>query len=58
MQINSVNDAQNWEYYRNNNGGTSVEYDGLTSDFLGVKKSLTARSTVIPCNTYQKISLC
>ena len=52
VQINSVNDAQNWEYYRNNNGGTSVEYDGLTSDFLGVKKSLTARSTVIPCNTY------
>jgi gliding motility-associated-like protein len=52
VEINSVNDIVNWEYYRNNGSGTSLEYDGLTSDFLGVKKSLTARSAVIPCNTY------
>jgi len=29
-----------------------LQYDGLTSDTLGVKKSLTSRSKVIPCNTY------
>ena len=52
VEINSVNNLDNWEYYRNNEGGQSVEYDGLTSDFLGVKKSLTARATVTPCNTY------
>ena len=53
VQINSVNNLINWEYYRNNENGQSVEYDGLTSDFLGVKKSLTARAEVIPCSTYQ-----
>ena len=52
VEINSVNNLVNWEYYRNNLGGQSIEYDGLTSDFLGVKKSLTARADVIPCNTY------
>lgn len=52
VQINSVNNNTNWEYYRNNQLGQSVEYDGLTSDYLGVKKSLTARKTVEPCNTY------
>jgi gliding motility-associated-like protein len=52
VQINSLNNIQNWEYYRNNLGGTSLEYDGLTSDFLGVKKSLTARAQVQPCSTY------
>lgn len=52
VQINSVNNQQNWEFYRNNAQGTSVVYDGLTSDFLGTKASLTARETVIPCNTY------
>lgn len=52
VQINSVNGAANWEYYRNNEEGTSVVYDGLTSDFLGVKKSMTARADVEPCNTY------
>jgi gliding motility-associated-like protein len=52
VQINSVNNLLNWEYYRNNFGGQAIQYDGLTSDFLGVKKSLTARSQVIPCNTY------
>ncbi|MBK7408401.1 MAG: choice-of-anchor L domain-containing protein [Saprospirales bacterium] len=52
VQINSVNNQLNWEYYRNNLAGQSVVYDGLTSDFLGVKPSLTATSQVIPCNTY------
>lgn len=52
VQINSVNNLTNWEYYRNNDGGQSIQYDGLTSDLLGVKKSLTARAEVIPCNTY------
>jgi gliding motility-associated-like protein len=52
VQINSVNNIQNWQYYRNNLYGESIEYDGLTSDSLGVKKSLTARRIVTPCNTY------
>ena len=52
VEINSVNNLQNWEYYRNNLEGPSVAYDGLTSDYLGVKKSLTAHANVIPCNTY------
>jgi gliding motility-associated-like protein len=52
VEINSVNNILNWEYYRNNNLGQSTQYDGLTSDYLGIKKSLTARQQVIPCNTY------
>jgi gliding motility-associated-like protein len=52
IQINSVNHSTNWEYYRDNTSGQSVAYDGLTSDSLGVKKSLTARIQTIPCNTY------
>lgn len=52
IQINSVNNDLNWEFYRNNGAGKSVEYDGLTADYLGVKKSLTASADVIPCNTY------
>ncbi len=52
VQINSVNHLNNWEYYRNNNYGITTQYDGLTSDFMGVKKSLTARAQVEPCNTY------
>lgn len=56
VQINSVNNQLNWQYYRNNEGNQTVaqvlEYDGLTADSLGIKKSLTARQTVIPCNTY------
>lgn len=53
VQIDSVNNGVNYQYYRNNELGQSVEYDGLTSDFLGQKKSLTARADVIPCNTYR-----
>lgn len=54
VQIFSVNNLTNWEYYRNNGvqNGSSLQYDGFTSDYLGVKKSLTARVGVIPCNTY------
>jgi gliding motility-associated-like protein len=52
VQINSVNNTLNWEYFRNNQVGQQLSYDGLTSDFLGVKKTLTARTDVIPCNTY------
>ena len=52
VEINSVNNIVNWEYYRNNQDGQSTEYDGLTSDFQGFKKSLTATTQVEPCNTY------
>ncbi|MBC7776793.1 MAG: gliding motility-associated C-terminal domain-containing protein, partial [Phycisphaerae bacterium] len=48
----SVNNQVNWQYYRNNELSQTIQYDGLTSDFLGVKKSLTARVPVTPCNTY------
>ncbi|MCB0643068.1 MAG: choice-of-anchor L domain-containing protein, partial [Phaeodactylibacter sp.] len=52
VEVNSVNNLTNWEYYRNNADGPSVVYDGLTSDYLGVKKSLTAIAQVQPCTTY------
>jgi len=53
VQINSVNHLTNWEHYRNNAFGQSIEYDGMTSGFEGTKKSLTASTEVIPCNTYR-----
>ncbi len=53
VSINFVNDALNYEYYRNNDGSPNVVYGGLTSDFQGIKKSLTATLDVEPCNTYQ-----
>lgn len=52
VQINSVNQLLNWQYFRNNELGQSLQYDGLTSDSLGIKRSLTARTTTLPCNTY------
>lgn len=53
VEVNSINHVDHWPYYRNNPAGApSLQYDGLTSDSLGKKKSLTARATVIPCNTY------
>lgn len=52
IEINSVNGSENYYYYRNNENGLSVAYDGLTSDSMGVKKSLTASIPTIPCNTY------
>jgi gliding motility-associated-like protein len=69
VQINSVNNLNNYLFYRNNIGkftstfgdstffnpinGQSIQYDGLTSDSLGRKLSLTAQTKVIPCNTYR-----
>ncbi len=53
VEINNVNNITNWEYYRNNTNGQTSGYDGLTSDFMGVKKSLTARTEVTPCETYR-----
>jgi len=52
VTINSVNFESNWQYYRDNQAGESIVYDGLTSDYFGEKKSLTASATVDPCNTY------
>ncbi len=52
VQINSVNNLVNWQYYRSAELSQALQYDGLTADSLGVKKSLTARTSVIPCNTY------
>lgn len=53
VEINSVNFNENWEFYRNNQAGPSIVFGGLTSDYLDVKRSLTARADVIPCNTYK-----
>ncbi|PHI21243.1 hypothetical protein CEQ90_04285 [Lewinellaceae bacterium SD302] len=53
VEINRVNEGLNWQYYRNNSEGQSIQYDGLTSDSLGVKKSLTARRSVTPCKNYR-----
>ena len=52
VQIDSVNNLVNWQFYRNNEISQTLQYDGLTSDLFGIKKSLTARVPVIPCNTY------
>lgn len=52
VEINTVNSQVNWQYYRNNAEGNELVLDGLTSDFQGIKKSLTAKTAVIPCNTY------
>ncbi|MEL6867241.1 MAG: choice-of-anchor L domain-containing protein, partial [Bacteroidota bacterium] len=53
IQINSVNNLTNWEYYRDNQESTTLQYDGHTSDFQGIKKSLTAKRIVEPCNSYR-----
>jgi|AntRauTorckE5430_2_1112549.scaffolds.fasta_scaffold00012_19 gliding motility-associated-like protein len=52
VQIDSINDNFNNQYYRNNSLGQSVEYDGLTSGFRGDPKTLRARARVIPCESY------
>lgn len=52
VEINNVSHLKNWEYFRNNSAHTGLEYDGMTSDFMGIKKSLTASAEVIPCETY------
>ena len=53
IQIEDVNHSENWQYYRNNANSQSIVYGGLTSDSLGVKKSLTARVPTQPCQTYK-----
>ncbi len=53
VQINSVNQISHWPYYRDNSPSPTLQYDGLTSDSLGIKKSLTAQVDVIPCNSYK-----
>ncbi len=53
VEIQSVNNIKNWQYYRNNNLGQTVGLDGLTADSLGKKKTLTASSKVTPCKTYR-----
>ena len=53
IQIEDVNHSDNWQFYRDNSNNQSIVYDGLTSDSLGVKKSLTARVPTIPCETYK-----
>lgn len=61
VEINSINHVNNWQYYRSNEvdesnpltpGGKSIKYDGMTTDYLGIKKTLTARKKVTPCETY------
>ncbi len=52
VEIDAVNNQINWQYYRDNENSQTLVYDGLTADSLGVKKSLTARTLVTPCNTY------
>ncbi|MBP7184388.1 MAG: choice-of-anchor L domain-containing protein [Saprospiraceae bacterium] len=52
VEINSVNNLVNWQFYRDNSLSNSIQYDGLTSDYLGIKKSLTARKFLTPCETY------
>ena len=52
VEIDAVNGQVNWEYYRDNTNGLSVNYDGLTGDYPGGKKSLTAKVQTEPCNTY------
>lgn len=39
VEINSVNNLLNWEYYCNNEFSMILEYDGLMFDFMGIKKS-------------------
>lgn len=45
VTINTINAGTNGQYYVNNNGGNSVQYDGFTT-------VLTATSVVQACETY------
>ncbi|TNF30987.1 MAG: PKD domain-containing protein, partial [Bacteroidetes bacterium] len=45
VTINTINAGANGQYYVNNNGGASVQYDGFTT-------VLTATSVVQACETY------
>lgn len=52
VEINSVNFVTNWQYYKDNTFGQSLQYDGLVVNYLGKPPYLTARTTTLPCNTY------
>jgi len=46
VTIDNINSNSYWQYYVNNQNGTSIQYDGFT-------KVLTAKQTgLIPCQTY------
>ncbi len=46
VTIDNINDGSYWQYYVNNDNGTTVQYDGFT-------RSLVAKKTgLIPCQTY------
>ena len=52
ISINTVNHRTNSDYYVNNDGGSSIQYDGFTT-------VLTAKAVVVPCQTYHlKMSIC
>ena len=52
ISINTLNENSYSEYYVNNNGGSTIEYDAFTV-------ILTAKAVVIPCQTYHlKMSIC
>lgn len=53
IAINEVNHGYNYEYYRNNYDGKKIVFNGLTAAKNGTQKYLTAKSKVIPCNTYK-----
>lgn len=52
VEIDAINNQVNPIYYRPNTPSTSLQYDGFIVDSLGKKKSLTARTGIVPCNTY------
>ena len=53
VQVQRINAATNWEYFRDNLRSENIAYNGLTSGFLGASKTLYAGSQVTPCETYQ-----
>ncbi|MFZ4544089.1 MAG: choice-of-anchor L domain-containing protein [Saprospiraceae bacterium] len=52
ISIGQVNSSSNYQYYRNNFDGKEIVYNGLTIGKNGYRKTLSAQSKVIPCNTY------
>ena len=53
IQIQRVNAATNWQYFRNNLNSENIVYNGLTSGFLGETKTLYAGAAITPCETYR-----